>query len=196
MFSGIIETLGSVRRVERAGDGIRLSLGAPFSDLTLGESVCVSGVCLTVTGVGSGTFETDVSPETLRCSTLGDLQVGNTVNLERSLRIGDRLSGHLVFGHVDGVGLTISIDPEGDAALYRFEASSDVARYLVEKGSVAVDGVSLTVFHCQDGFFTVAVIPHTANVTTLGQLKPGARINLEADMVGKYVEKFVLAFGK
>lgn len=196
MFSGIIESLGSVSRVERAGDGIRLSLGAPFSDLALGESVCVSGVCLTVTEIGSGTFDADVSPETLRRSTLGDLRVSNTVNLERSLRIGDRLSGHLVFGHVDGVGRVVSIHPEGDAALYRFEAPPDVARYLVEKGSVAVDGVSLTVFHCEDGFFTVAVIPHTAKVTTLGQLRPEARINLEADMVGKYVEKFVSAFGK
>ncbi len=196
MFSGIVESLGNVCRAVPAGGGIRLSLGAPFADLVLGESVCVSGVCLTVVKIGSGEFEAEVSPETLRCSTLGDLQVGDSVNLERSLRLGDRLSGHLVFGHVDGVGRLVSIEPEGDAALYRFSAPPEVDRYLVEKGSVAVDGVSLTVFQCQDGFFTVAVIPHTARVTTLGQRKPGARVNLESDMIGKYVEKLVTPFRK
>lgn len=194
MFSGIVEGLGTVRRIESLGGGIRLSLAVPFSGLSLGESVCVSGVCLTVVGLDSGTFETDVSPETLRRSTLGELRVGSLVNLERSLQLGDRLSGHLVFGHVDGVGRVVSIRPEGDAALYRFESPAEVARYLVEKGSVAVNGVSLTVFQCEDALFTVAVIPHTAKVTTLGQLKPGQRVNLEADMIGKYVEKFVSAF--
>lgn len=191
MFSGIVETIGEVKRVVPAGGGIRVSVRAPFHDLALGESICVSGVCLTVVDTGEGSFDAEISPETVRRSTLGNLRPGDGINLERSLRIGDRLSGHLVFGHVDGVGQVISITPEGDSSLYRFSAPSEVARYLVEKGSVAVDGVSLTVFGCDGDSFTVAVIPHTARVTTLGALGTGSRVNLESDMIGKYVEKFV-----
>lgn len=189
MFSGIIDAVGEIRRTEHANGGLELSIGSPFSDLTLGESVCVSGICLTVVSFMADHFEVDVSAETLRCSKLGRLAVGSQVNLERSLRLGDRLSGHLVFGHVDGVGVLRGIRPEGDSAVYEFEAPDPVARYLVEKGSVAVDGISLTVFACRAGRFDVAVIPHTAEITTLGTLRAGDEINLEADMIAKYVEK-------
>lgn len=192
MFSGIIEALGSIERVEEKEDGgSTLRIAAPFTDLALGESVCVNGVCLTVTAAAAGSFDADLSPETLRRTTFEGVAPGRSVNLERSLRLGDRLSGHLVFGHVDGVGRLVSVTPEGDSALYRFAAPPEVDRYLVEKGSVAVDGVSLTVFSCTEGEFTVAVIPHTASATTLGSTEPGSPVNLEADMVGKYVEKFV-----
>ncbi|MGH7857988.1 MAG: riboflavin synthase [Candidatus Binatia bacterium] len=193
MFSGIVEALGEVRSLAPGEEGLRVTLAAPFADLAQGESVCVSGVCLTVVSIGEATFDADLSPETVRRSTLGRLRVGDAVNLERSLRLGDRLSGHMVFGHVDGTGILESITPEGDSSLYRFTAPSSVERYLVEKGSVAVDGVSLTVFACARRAFTVAVIPHTASVTTLGRMKPGSPVNLEADMIGKYVEKLVTA---
>lgn len=192
MFSGIVEALGTVGAVRPSAGGVRLSLHAPFAGaLAQGESICVSGVCLTVTAIEDGSFAADVSAESLRRSTLGNLRAGAYVNLERSLKVGDRLSGHFVFGHVDGVGRLISLHPEGDSSLYRFEAPPEVVRYLVEKGSVAVDGVSLTAFDCRDGRFTVAVIPHTARVTTLGRLKPGAEVNLESDMLAKYVEKLI-----
>jgi riboflavin synthase len=189
LFSGIVEAVGDVRRIERGAAGARFSIAAPFSDLSLGESVCVSGVCLTVVDTPAGSFDADVSAETLRRSTLGGLGEGSAVNLERSLRLGDRLSGHLVFGHVDGIGRLERRTPEGDSALYEFSAPPGVARYLVEKGSVAVNGISLTVFGCAAERFTVAVIPHTARVTTLGRLAIGEAVNLESDMIAKYVEK-------
>ncbi|MGH7804460.1 MAG: riboflavin synthase [Candidatus Binatia bacterium] len=190
MFSGIVEAIGTVARIS-GDDSRRLTIAAPFADLALGESVCVSGACMTVTSTADGTFDVDVSPESVRRTTLGSLTRGAPVNLERSLRLGDRLSGHLVFGHVDGVGRLVSLAPEADSTLYRFAAPTEFDRYLVEKGSVTVDGVSLTVFACEKGEFTVAVIPHTAAVTTLGRARPGAAVNLEADMIGKYVEKLV-----
>ena len=194
MFSGIVEAVGTITAT--VGDeSRRFSIAAPFPDLALGESVCVSGVCLTVTAARPDGFDADVSPETLRRSRLGAVSAGARVNLERSLRLGDRLSGHLVFGHVDGVGRLLSVTPEADSALYRFAAPPDFDRYLVEKGSVSVDGVSLTIFACAAGEFTVAVIPHTAAATTLGSTPPGAAVNLEADMIGKYVEKLVRTRG-
>jgi riboflavin synthase len=191
LFSGIVEAVGSIRAVAAAADAKRFSVAAPFAGLALGESVCVSGVCLTVVAREAGSFEVDVSAETLRRSKLGKLGPGDRVNLERSLRLNDRLSGHLVFGHVDGIGKLLSVTPEGDSRLYHFEAPDSVARYLVEKGSVAVDGVSLTVFACRNRSFSVALIPHTARVTTLGSLAPAEEVNLESDMIAKYVEKFV-----
>lgn len=192
MFSGIVEAVGRIEQIVEAADGGRtFTITSPFTDLALGESVCVSGVCLTVTRTSGAAFGADLSLETLRRTSFGDARAERRVNLERSLRLGDRLSGHLVFGHVDGVGRLEATTPEGDSALYRFSAPPEVSRYLVEKGSVTVDGVSLTVFACGGGSFTVAVIPHTAAVTTLGITPPGTAVHLEADMIGKYVEKFV-----
>jgi riboflavin synthase len=149
---------------------------------------------LTVTAAPPGLFAADVSPETLRRSTLAHLGAGAEVNLEQSLRLGDRLSGHLVFGHVDGIGRLVGLRSEGASYLYEFEAPPSVSRYLVEKGSIAVDGISLTVFGCEDDRFSVAVIPHTARVTTLGKLAPGDAVNLESDMIARYVEKLASAY--
>jgi riboflavin synthase len=193
MFSGIVETTGTITTIDHTNEGARLTLttGLPLSEVSLGESICVNGTCLTVTVIGEATLSFDVSAESLRRTNLGDLKQGDQVNLERSLRLNDRLSGHLVFGHVDGVGRVKAIQPEGDSFLYTFEIPPDLGRYLVEKGSVAVDGISLTVFRCQPTEFTCAIIPHTHQVTTLHGKKPGDRVNIEGDMQGKYIEKFV-----
>jgi len=178
MFSGIVEATGTIIRIDHTAAGARLTLttSVPLAEVGLGESICVNGTCLTVTAIGEATLSFDVSAESLRRTTLGDLRPGDQVNLEQSLRLNDRISGHLVFGHVDGVGHIKAIKPEGE---------------LVEKGSVAVDGISLTVFHCQPTAFTCAIIPHTYQVTTLHSKQPGDRVNIESDMQGKYIEKFV-----
>ena len=193
MFSGIIETTGTVTKIDAIAAGVRLRLRTPLptQEISLGESICTNGACLTVTAIEADQLSFDVSAESLRRTTLGELQVGDRVNLERSLRLEDRLSGHLVWGHVDGVGHVTAIQPEGDSFLYTFALPAELSRYLVEKGSVAVDGISLTVFACQPTAFTCAIIPHTHTVTTLHQRKPGDRVNIEGDMQGKYIEKFV-----
>ncbi len=193
MFSGVIETTGTITKIDTIVEGVRLTLRAsiPGQEVSIGESICTNGTCLTVTRTGEGELSFDVSAESLRRTNLGDLHIGDNVNLERSLRLDDRLSGHLVFGHVDGVGQVQSIQPEGDSFLYTFVIPTELSRYLVEKGSVAVDGISLTVFHCKPTEFTCAIIPHTHEVTTLHRRKPGDRVNIEGDMQGKYIEKFV-----
>lgn len=193
MFSGIIETTGILTAVEKTEAGARLTLTAtiPLAEIGLGESICINGTCLTVTEIGTTTLSFDVSAESLRRTNLGTLTVGDYVNVERSLRVNDRLSGHVVSGHVDGVGHVDTIVPEGDSFLYTFAIPTDLSRYLVEKGSVAVDGISLTVFHCTPTRFSCAIIPHTHHVTTLHRRKPGDPVNIEVDMQGKYIEKFV-----
>jgi riboflavin synthase len=193
MFSGIVETTGTITRLDQTAEGAKLTLSAaiPLAEVSLGESICINGTCLTVTAIGEEEFSFDVSAESLRRTNLGDLQPGSLVNLERSLRLDDRLSGHIVSGHVDGVGRVKSIQPEGDSFLYTFEIPQELSRYVVEKGSVAVDGISLTVFHCKPTEFTCAIIPHTHQVTTLHARTAGDRVNIECDMQGKYVEKFV-----
>ena len=193
MFSGIIETTGTITTIEQINEGARLFFTSqlPLAEISVGESICVNGTCLTVTVVGDMTLSFDVSAESLRRTNLGDLKPGDLVNLERSLRVSDRLSGHVVSGHVDGVGAVKSIQPEGDSYLYTFTVPSELGRYLIEKGSVAVDGISLTVFHCKPTEFTCAIIPHTHQVTTLRVRKPGDKVNIENDMQGKYIEKFM-----
>jgi len=193
MFSGIIETTGTITTIEQIDEGARLFFTSqlPLAEISVGESICVNGTCLTVTVVGDMTLSFDVSAESLRRTNLGDLKPGDLVNLERSLRVSDRLSGHVVSGHVDGVGAVKSIQPEGDSYLYTFTVPSELGRYLIEKGSVAVDGISLTVFHCKPTEFTCAIIPHTHQVTTLCVRKPGDKVNIENDMQGKYIEKFM-----
>jgi len=193
MFSGIVETTGTITRIDRTTEGARLTLSTtiPSTEISLGESICINGTCLTVVAIGDANLSFDVSAESLRRTNLGDLQSGDQINVERSLRVNDRLSGHVVFGHVDGVGRVKAIHPDGDSFLYTFEIPSDLSRYLVEKGSVAADGISLTVFHCRPTEFTCAIIPHTHQVTTLHARNPGDRVNLECDMQGKYIEKFV-----
>ena len=190
MFSGIIERVGEVATLTPAvRGGARLTIRGGPRGLTVGESIAVSGACMTVTRVRGTTFVVDVSPESVRRTTLGALRPGKRVNLERSLRLADRLSGHLVFGHVDGIGELRSVTREGDGALFRFGVPASLARYLVEKGSVAVDGISLTVFECTARSFTVAVIPHTLAATTLGDRRSGDRVNIETDLLARYVER-------
>ncbi len=176
-------------RVERGRAGAHLTLETPrpLPRLALGESIAVDGACLTVTAKQGRRFRVDVSPETLRRTTLGKLAQDARVNLERALRVGDRLGGHVVLGHVDGVGTLDRIAPDGDWLLYRFRAPRELVPYLVEKGSIAVDGVSLTVFACRGGRFTVALIPHTLAKTTLGTRRPGDGVNLEADVLLKHI---------
>jgi riboflavin synthase len=189
MFTGIIETTGRLEGHASRGRGKRLTLATarPLPRLRIGESIAVNGACLTVTSRNGRRFTVDVSPETLRRSTLGSLGAGGRVNLERALRAGDRLGGHVVQGHVDGVGRLEATTPDGDWVLYRFAAPKALASYLVDKGSIAVDGVSLTVFDCRGSRFTVALIPHTLAMTTLGERRPGDAVNLEADVLLKHV---------
>ena len=191
MFSGIIEAVGEVVAFEPRGGDAELTLKSRFRGLTVGESLAVNGACMTVTTHRGATFRVVVSAESLRRTTLGTLRAGSRVNLERSLRVSDRLSGHFVFGHVDGIGKLAAIVPEGGSALYRFTLPASLARFLVEKGSIAVDGVSLTVFACSRRSFSVTVIPHTATATTLGTLRPGRPVNLETDMLARYVDRAV-----
>lgn len=193
MFSGIVETTGTITAIEQTADGAKLTLTSqiPAAEVSLGESICINGACMTVTAFGGTELSFDVSVESLRRTNLGDLRAGSLVNLERSLRMNDRLSGHVVSGHVDGVGHVQSVQPEGDSFLYTFAIPTELSRYLVEKGSVAVDGISLTVFRCTPTSFTCAIIPHTHQVTSLHAKQPGEKVNIECDMQGKYIEKYV-----
>jgi riboflavin synthase len=195
VFTGIIETVGRVERLTPLDGGARLSVATPrpLAKLSIGESIAVNGACMTVTRKAPRRFTVEISPESLRRTTLGTLTRGSSVNLERALRASDRLGGHIVQGHVDAMGTLQSIRPDGEWVLYRFRTPASVRRYLVEKGSIAVDGVSLTIFACRGSAFTVALIPHTLEVTTLGMRTPGDRVNLEADILMKHVEALLPA---
>jgi riboflavin synthase len=193
LFTGLIQDLGKIRSLERRGEGAFLTVatGLALNDVRVGDSIAVDGVCLTVIRLGSGAFTAEVSPETLGRTTLARARAGRAVNLEKSLRVSDFLGGHLVSGHVDGTGEVAGIVVEGNSWRYRFRAPEEIARYLIEKGSVAVDGISLTVAELAEPEFAVAVIPHTAQTTTLGIRKAGDPVNLEIDPLAKYVEKFL-----
>ena len=193
MFTGLIEDLGTVRELRKGSDSARLSVATaiPMDELELGASIAVNGICLTVTNFGGGSFTADVSPETLSRSNLGALLPGSRVNLERALRLGDRLGGHWVSGHVDAVGTLEQAQRHGNAWRLTFRLPAEVNRYVVEKGSVAIDGISLTVNSVGDETFSVAIIPHTLALTTLKEAKVGARVNIETDILGKYVERLL-----
>jgi riboflavin synthase len=198
MFTGIVEELGEIVSVEHLAEAARLTVRGPrvTADVAHGDSVAVNGVCLTVTAASGATFTADVMAETLNRSSLGTLEPGSRVNLERSLRVGDRLGGHLVQGHVDGVATVVSRVTGEHWDVVRIAMPLGLSRYLVEKGSVTVDGVSLTVSALGDGpagqpWFEVSLIPTTLAVTTLGQLPPGGIVNLEVDVIGKYVERML-----
>jgi riboflavin synthase len=190
MFTGLVQDLGSVRAVENEPAGSRLEVETALaSELSEGDSVAVNGVCLTAVSVADGAFRADVMAETLRRSSLGPLAAGDPVNLELPLRAEDRLGGHFVQGHVDGTGTVEDVTVEGFANVVRIACGPQILRYVVEKGSIAVDGVSLTVADLDDEGFTVSLIPETIEQTTLGGAAPGRIVNLEVDVLAKYVEK-------
>lgn len=193
MFTGLVEALGEVEAVQPRDAGLRLSVRHPAlaAELRLGESVAVDGVCLSVIEVGADQFAFDVGPETLVRTTLGDLRPGHAVNLERALRLGDRLGGHWVQGHVDGVGRIAAKEARGEWQIVWFETPPLLTRQMVVKGSVAVDGVSLTIVDLYRDRFSVMLIPHTLQQTTLGRKQVGDRVNLETDILAKYVQRLL-----
>ncbi|MDB5108044.1 MAG: riboflavin synthase subunit alpha [Candidatus Binatus sp.] len=195
MFTGIIEDLGTVESLKPTDKGVVITVqtSLPVSEISIGDSITVNGACLTVVTKSPGRFAMDVSAETLRCTCLGALKPGSRVNLERCLTLGKLIGGHLVSGHVDDLGHIASIKPEGDSRLFTFEVAPEQARYLVEKGSVAIDGTSLTVFAVTERNFSVEVIPHTLRSTTLGFKEVGDAVNIENDMLVKYVERILVA---
>jgi riboflavin synthase len=195
MFTGIIEGLGVISALRPAGQGRRLSIESGF-DLggsKVGDSLSVSGACLTAVRLSPGSFDADVSPETLAKTTFGQARVGDRVNLERAMRLSDRIDGHLVSGHIDGTGEIVSRETVGNVIVVRVSVPAVLARYLILKGSVAVDGVSLTINALDANRFDVSIIPHTAALTTVGLKNAGASVNIETDMIGKYVERFLSA---
>lgn len=198
MFTGLIEEVGKVQAIKRSTQAMQLFIDCHkvLEGAELGDSVAVNGVCLTLTQITSTSFMADVMPETLNKTNLGDLSVGQLVNLERALRVGDRLGGHFVQGHVDGVGKLDSSRPLGNAVLFRFQISDALSMYMVEKGSIAVNGISLTLVDVGQKFFTVSIIPHTLAGTNFQSLKPGDTVNLECDMIGKYISKQLQRMGK
>jgi riboflavin synthase len=191
MFTGIVAELGEVAGIEHRGDAARLTIRGDTQTVTAGESIAVNGVCLTVTGVLDGTFTADVMGETLARTSLGALNPGATVNLERSVRLADRMGGHLVQGHVDATGTLLSRTPSEHWDQVRITLPATIDRYVVHKGSIAVDGVSLTVSALEPGWFEVSLIPETLKRTTLGTRQPGDTVNLEVDVIAKYVERLL-----
>jgi riboflavin synthase len=198
MFTGIVEDIGTVESLSplRAGMALTIATLLPEEGMTVGDSVAVSGVCLTVTGRERGRFTADVSKETLSKTTLGGFRPGGKVNLERSLALSGRLGGHIVYGHVDGTGTLREIRPLGEARVFHLQADPSIMKFVVYKGAVAVDGVSLTVSAVRQDGFELALIPITLDRTTLGEARPGSRVNLEADIVGKYVFRYLEGGGE
>ena len=198
MFTGLIQDIGKIQSVGRKGGGLSLliSTRGGLKSAKIGDSIAVDGVCLTIVQVSGRSFTVEVSPETIQRTTLSIAREGQPVNLETALKMSDPLGGHLVAGHVDGTGEIIEIVPEGNSRRYRFRVPREIGHYLIEKGSVAVDGISLTVAECGEEEFSVSVIPHTEAATTLGKKKAGDRVNVENDLIAKYVEKFVRQEGR
>lgn len=198
MFTGIVEEVGRVASIRPTGEAIHLSIAANtvVADANLGDSISVNGVCLTVTKFTQNGFEADVVPETMRRTALHTLQPGSPVNLERAMQAGGRFGGHMVSGHIDGVGVIRSVSQEDNAKIYSIETSPEIMRYIIAKGSIAIDGISLTVMDRDEESFRVSVIPHTAHMTTLNRRVIRDLVNLECDMVGKYIEQFLhIRFG-
>jgi len=193
MFTGLIEDLGTLLEIRRGGSiaSVTVATSLPMHELSFGESIAVNGTCLTVTSFGGGRFSADVSPETLDKTSLGMLHHGAQVNLERALRLSDRLGGHLVSGHVDGLARLIERTRQGNSWFLAFRLEASLVRLLVPKGSVAVDGISLTVNEVFDESFSVMIIPHTLERTTLASLQVGGQVNIETDLIGKYVAKLL-----
>ncbi|MFC1532075.1 riboflavin synthase [Thermodesulfobacteriota bacterium] len=193
MFTGLIEGIGKIEGVTPTGRDMRLSIMPLFdiSDCRIGDSISVSGVCLTITDIKDGALSMFASEETVSYSTLGSLRQGDEVNLERALSLGDRLGGHMVSGHVDGLGRILKKEQVQGSWLIRIGIDKGLARYTIGKGSIAVDGISLTINHCQDTFFEVNIIPETARATTILKKKAGDPVNIETDLIAKYIDKFI-----
>lgn len=193
MFTGIIEGMGTLTAMQTVAHSLRLTVKADFELMgtRIGDSIAVNGACLTAVRIEDSNFVADVSPETVAKTTFGTARVGQRVNLERALRLSDRLDGHLVSGHVDGTGRLTDRQPIANAIVLSFSAPPELTYYMIRKGSVAVDGISLTINQCDEKGFTVSIIPHTAARTTIGIKGVGDQFNLETDLIGKYVERFV-----
>lgn len=194
MFTGIVEEVGQVKAI---GNGtLQIQATKVLEDVKLGDSIAVNGICLTVTGFNSHSFQADVMPETIKRTSLGELKLGSPVNLERALTLSSRLGGHIVSGHIDGTGRIVSLKEDKNAILMKIQADGAILRYIVEKGSVALDGISLTVAQVGSKDFTVSLIPHTRQVTNLSVKGEGSLINIENDVVGKYVAKLLQPAGE
>ena len=194
MFTGIIQSKGSIKEVFSSSDGARLKINTnalDLSDTNVGDSIAVDGVCLTVTELTESSFTADVSNETLTCTTFSALKQGKNVNLERSLRVNQGIDGHLVSGHVDGIGAVNSIEKDGDSVRIKIEVQGDIIKYIAKKGSICINGVSLTVNSVENNFFDVNIVPHTLSATTLGDLSLQSNVNIEIDQIARYVERLL-----
>jgi len=192
MFTGIIQAIGSIQEVHSSDNGVSLKINSntlDISDSKIGDSIAVNGVCLTATQVSDNSFTADVSNETINCTTFSDLLIGDSVNLEKSLRIDQGIDGHLVSGHVDGIGKVQSINKDGDSSRIKILVEGDIIKYIAKKGSICINGVSLTVNSVEDNIFDVNIVPHTFSVTTLRDLSVGSNVNLEIDLIARYVER-------
>jgi riboflavin synthase len=193
VFTGLVEEIGKIESIIKSEKSAKIIIKANkvLKEIMLGDSIATNGVCLTVTSFESGKFTVDVMAETIRRSNLKGLSPGDEVNLERALRLGDRLGGHIVSGHIDGTGIIMSYEKEDNAIWVSISASPEILKYIVQKGSIAIDGVSLTVAYVDESIFKVSIIPHTKEMTTLLRKKVGDEVNLECDMIGKYIEKLL-----
>jgi riboflavin synthase len=194
MFTGIIQSKGSIKEIFSSSDGARLKINTnalDLSDTNVGDSIAVDGVCLTVTELTESSFTADVSNETLTCTTFSALKQGKNVNLERSLRVNQGIDGHLVSGHVDGIGAVNSIEKDGDSVRIKIEVQGNIIKYIAKKGSICINGVSLTVNSVENNFFDVNIVPHTLSATTLGDLSLKSNVNIEIDQIARYVERLL-----
>ncbi len=197
MFTGLIEDLGTVESLERNGDGAKLRISSQLAgELALGGSIAVNGCCLTATSIGNGQFETEAMNQTLEVTALDSIEEGSRVNLEMAMKVGDRLGGHIVQGHVDGVGTVSSVEDDGFARRIRIDLPTQLLLYVVDKGSITLNGVSLTVADLGDSWAEVSLIPETLERTNLGDLAPGDRLNVECDVIAKYVERLMSPFAR
>lgn len=199
MFTGIIEDIGEIKAVNKKAKDAKFTIGVHKIDtkeIVMGESIAINGTCLTVVGIGISDFSVDASAETLSKTNLSQVEIGSKLNLERSLKVGERMGGHIVTGHIDGLGIVQSIIKKGESLEIWFSLSESLSKYIIQKGSIAVDGVSLTINLVKENKFSVNIIPHTQKETIFPTLKSGDSVNIECDIIGKYVEKFVAGYDK
>lgn len=193
MFTGIIEEIGKIKKIETIGPSARITISAKtiLSDVHLGDSISVNGICLTVTSFGENYFVADIMNETIKRTSFHNMRIGTNVNLERAMKVDNRFGGHIVSGHIDGTGLIKSVEKQGNSTWYQISPPAKLLRYIVEKGSIAIDGTSLTVAYVDRESFKVSIIPHTSEATILSTKRSGDKVNLEVDIIGKYVEKLL-----